>query len=99
MRVLINMMFSYVEVMMRTRGALWSKCNNEIDKFEYTLKCGKSLNSYHIKCVNVSVEHFNDLRNNDVVRAWNCVGRVQNLNFSRPNVADGQTTTITVTNK
>lgn len=84
--------------MMRTRGAPCSVCNEKVDKYDDIIKCGECLNSFHIKCVNVSVQYFNDLRSNDVVREWNCVGCTQDLDFPRHYIVDGRTTTITVTN-
>ncbi|KAK9887389.1 hypothetical protein WA026_022327 [Henosepilachna vigintioctopunctata] len=67
-------------MMTRGRGISCSRCNVKIDRYDDSINCKKCDNSYHIKCVNLSVEDFNKIHE-DSSQKWYCDDCLQ------PNVA------------
>ncbi|KAK9880624.1 hypothetical protein WA026_011865 [Henosepilachna vigintioctopunctata] len=67
-------------MMTRGRGISCSRCNVKIDRYDDSINCKKCDNSYHTKCVNLSVEDFNKIHE-DSSQKWYCDDCLQ------PNVA------------
>ncbi|KAK9886483.1 hypothetical protein WA026_016767 [Henosepilachna vigintioctopunctata] len=68
----------------RGRGISCSRCNVKIDRYDDSINCKKCDNSYHTKCVNLSVEDFNKIHE-DSSQKWYCDDCLQ------PNVANVDT--------
>ncbi|KAK9882496.1 hypothetical protein WA026_021843 [Henosepilachna vigintioctopunctata] len=58
--------------MTRTRSSPCLTCSNKIDKYDDTIKCNKCDNIFHIKCANVTMKIFNDLREGNILNTWIC---------------------------
>lgn len=58
--------------MSRVRGISCFRCLNKIDRYDDTILCQKCENSFHIKCVNISIEVFNEMRENGSGGSWIC---------------------------
>lgn len=44
----------------------------KINRYDESIKCYKCENSYHIKCVDVTLEVFDDMRVNKTINRWSC---------------------------
>lgn len=80
--------------MPRSRGISCSQCSGKIDRYDDSISCNTCDNAYHIKCVNLSVDEFNKIRENNANK-WFCVVCCQS-GSSIPTFSDQSTQADTV---
>lgn len=58
--------------MTRVRGKSCYQCSLKIDRYDDPIDCKVCSESFHIKCVNISIENFNKMRENGLTINWIC---------------------------
>lgn len=72
-----------------TRGGVCGICSTKLDKYEDRIKCVRCFESVHIKCVNVTIQDYQELNESDALKTWKCPGCVNKISDSDAAAADG----------
>lgn len=60
--------------MANVRGRVCSKCFSKLGRYDEVIICQKCEGSFHIQCVGVGVEVFQELRISKAIKQWQCPG-------------------------
>lgn len=55
-----------------TRSVSCSVCHSKIDKYDDKINCVKCLETFHLVCVNVSLQEFQNRNEQDSLKSWSC---------------------------
>lgn len=55
-----------------TRNCFCGVCNAKLDKYEDRIKCVNCSENLHIKCVNLTVQEYQQLNESDALKLWKC---------------------------
>lgn len=60
------------DIMSFARGLICSRCSSKINRYDDTIACQSCEKSFHLKCLNINIDDFNELRENGNLTKWIC---------------------------